>query len=682
MTPVDNRIQCSHRAVHPSGFSTLARSRPHFFRPLVSPPLAAGFRALARAFALTALGLSLAAQAQAPDEKPPDKVRHTVVTGSRTESKLDQAVVATEVISRREIEASGAKDLGELLQTHPGIEVVYSFRGAGIRLQGLDPEYVLVLVDGARVSGRVGGVIDLSRFSLRDLERVEIVKGPASALYGSDAIGGVIHLITRRLGRPFEAQGKATYGSRGDIDFRGGAGVSRPRVDVRLGGGYRGAEPYDLDPRDVATNGAGFTRFDVDGAVEGRPTEALRLNARTSYLRKDERSIDAAPSGALFDRRERIEQFDAQLSGRARLSSAIDLELRAGHSLFRDQLLQDQRGSAALDEYTQSIDRLYELGAQSGVKAGAHQVTGGVEGLFERILSSRLAEGKGARQRLGLLLQDEWAVLSGPDLKVSPGVRLDLDSQFGSRPSPRLAVRFAPRDNVTLRGAYGWGFRSPSFQELFLKFENPTVGYVVDGNPALKPERSQGVNVSADWQVVERLGLSASLFRTDIDDLINIVTLSQQDGDSPTRFTYGNLSSARTMGGEVGARLRVSRGVYLDAGYTLVDTLDRQNARRLEGRPLHRGTFQLLGRYRELNLEWMVRGGVTGARPFFVDTDGDGAEDTVWTKPFVDLSAELSWRLNPYATLYAGGSNLANAFDTNYLSRPPRSFHVALAVQY
>lgn len=126
----------------------------------------------------------------------------TVVTASRSPERLEDSAVATEVITRSDILASGARDASELLAAHPGLQVVQTFAGATVQLQGLSPEYVLVLVDGERVAGRVAGSVDLSRLSTEDIEQVEVVKGPSSVLYGSDAVAGVVNLITRRARRP------------------------------------------------------------------------------------------------------------------------------------------------------------------------------------------------------------------------------------------------------------------------------------------------------------------------------------------------------------------------------------------------------------------------------------------------------------------------------------------------
>ncbi|HEX8539303.1 MAG TPA: TonB-dependent receptor plug domain-containing protein, partial [Cystobacter sp.] len=232
-------------------------------------------------------------EASGPEE--PDRSQQTVVTASRTERKLEDAVVATEVITRQQMEATGARDLGQLLQQHPGVELVYTFRGVGLRLQGLDPEYVLVLVDGERVSGRVGTTLDLGRFSLRELERVEIVKGPAAALYGADAMGGVVNLITRRVQRPLEASARGLFGTLLEGDVRAHAGTKQGPLEVRVGGGYRTRDPYDWEPQDAATSGAGLKRFDGDVALGYAPDEQSRVWLRSGYNRRDEKAVDLNP---------------------------------------------------------------------------------------------------------------------------------------------------------------------------------------------------------------------------------------------------------------------------------------------------------------------------------------------------------------------------------------------------
>ena len=604
-----------------------------------------------------------------PQAEPPQ--RQTVVTGSRTERLSSESVVATEVINRREIQRSGARDLGELLTLQAGVDTERSIGGIGLRLQGLDPEAVTVLLDGRKVAGRVRGIMDLSRFPLRDIERVEIVKGPAAALYGADAMGGVVNLITRTDSAPEEATFTASYGMRNDVDLRASGSLKRDRYRVRLGASGRGADAYDLDPADLGTTGSAHRGFDVGGGVEVRPTDSLKLRADADYLRLDQNGIDALTTGALFDRRMRQERFSATVDGSLKLRWG---ELSAGvrHSLFRDQLLMDQRFSRALDSYEAAIERMWEGNAQLDVPLldGAHLVTFGLEQSAFFLEADRLEGGQGERFRTAAYLQDEWRIAGGR-VVLLPGVRVDVDSQFGAHPSPRLAARWQAMEALTVRGAWGTGFRAPSFQELLLNFENPIIGYVVEGNTQLRPERSHGVTLSADFAATEDVTLAASLFRTELSDLIAWQTVAEATEGAPTRFGYRNVERARTQGGEASVRVRVVSGTYVDVGYALTHARDLGTGRLLEGRAVHRGSLQVQGRVRPLQLELWSRLALSSPRRF-VRLDGQGDD---LTSPTAEWEVRVSRRMFRYLDLFVGGRNLLGAGDPLYVPLPPRQVY-------
>jgi outer membrane receptor for ferrienterochelin and colicins len=622
-----------------------------------------------------------------PEPEETDRRKQTVVTASRAERKLEDVVVATEVITRKQIEAVGARDLGQLLQQHPGVELVRTFRGTGLRLQGLDSEYVLILVDGERVSGRVGTTLDLGRFSLRDVERVEIVKGPAAALYGADAIGGVVNLITRNVQRPLELGARGSFGALLEGDFRANAGTRQGPFEVRVGGGYRTRNPYDWVPTDAATSGAGLHRLDGDVALAYAPDDGSRLWLRSQYNRRDENAVDLNPSGAVLDRRQRQEQFDVSLGGKRRLADDTSLLVRGHFGFFRDQLLQDQRGSRALDEYSQNFNRLYEGVVQADHRLGAHALTGGLEMLGERLTSERLEQSPVGRIRGGAFLQDEWDVAlssdaDGPKLKVAPGFRFDLDSQFGGAPSPRLALKLDPSPALTVRASVGLGFRPPSFQELYLRFSNPGIGYIVAGNEALSPEHSAAVNVGVDWRPpVDGWLLSASAFHTRLTNLINVTASGMPNPDDPVTYHYENVARAYTQGVELNGRFRLPvRATYLDLGYMFLDAQDQTRDRPLEGRSRHRVNAQLSTRVRPLNLEATVRGSWVGGRPYYLGQGGGGItnvlgfgeEQRVWAPSYFDLEAQVSYRLGGGFEVFVNGYNLLNAGDQQFNPRPPR----------
>lgn len=623
--------------------------------------------------------------AGAPDAGSDDDVdrgRLTVVTGSRTERKAADVVVPTEVITRQQIEQLAVRDLPSLLQQHPGVEMVTTQRGTGIRLQGLDPEYVLILVDGQRLAGRSGSITDLSRFSLRDIERVEIVKGPAAALYGADAMGGVINLITRRPQQKFEGAVRGMFGTLLEGDVRGNVGSKLGAFELRAGGGYRTRNPYDWNPADAATSGPGLRRIDADAEVAFVPDETLRAWVRAAYVYTDYDAVDLNDTGAVFDRFQRQEQFDTWAGVRKAFTPATAVTVRGHFGLFRDQLLNDQRGSRALDDYSQNLTRLWEGYSQVEHRVGRHALTGGVEGFSELLVSTRIDPRDVQRGRVGVFLQDEWVLNEEVKLSVVPGFRVDVDTQFGGAPSPRLAFKIDPVPSVTFRAAWGLGFRPPSFSELYLLFSNPSVGYLVKGNPGLKAEHSSSVNVSFDWRPPPLSGwvVSLSAWHTDLDNLINITANGTPNPDDPVTFGYENVAAAYTQGLEANVRARLSSGTYLDLSYMGLDAQDLTRHRALEGRSPYRFNATLTAKYRPLGLSAVIRATYNAARPFysgsgfgFANVLSNGQVDQVVMAPgYFDLEATLTYTFRSWLKVFVNGYNLLNSGDQSFNPRPPR----------
>lgn len=627
--------------------------------------------------------LTLAA-AQAPAdggvEEDLERQRVTVVTGTRTERRAADVVVPTEVITRVQIEQLGVRDLPQLLQQHPGVEMVYTNRGTGIRLQGLDPEYVLILVDGQRISGRSGSITDISRFSLREIERVEIVKGPAAALYGADAMGGVVNLITRRPKKLLEGAVRGMFGTLLEGDVRGHLGSRLGPFELRAGGGYRTRQPFDWLPADPETSGAGLKRIDGDVEVAFVPDDTLRAWVRTAYVFTDYDAVDINDSQAVFDRFQRTEQFDTWVGARKAFGANTSATLRGHFGLFRDQFLVDQRGSRALDEYSVNLTRLWEAFGQVDHKLERHTLSGGVEGFSELLDSTRNDPQQVQRGRVGVFVQDEWVLNEGKRFAITPGFRADIDTQFGWAPSPRIALKVDPLPQLTFRAAWGLGFRPPSFSELYLQFSNAGIGYIVRGNPKLQAERSGSVNVSLDYRLPwEGWTLSGSAWHTSLTNLINITANGLPNPDDPVVFGYENVTDAYTQGVELSARMRLSRGTYLDLGYMGLDARDVSRNRPLEGRSNHRVNATLTAKYRPLGLEFVTRATFHSERPFYLGTGlgfanvlGLGEDRVIYAPAYLDLEAQLTWVFASWGRVFVNGYNLLNAGDQDLNPRPPR----------
>lgn len=639
-----------------------------------------------------------AADATADSEADAGQLEEVVVTGSRNAQKLKDSPVSTEVITREQIEESGAQDLAELLEEHAGVRVVRSPQaGANIQMQGLDSKYVLVLIDNQRTVGRIQSQNDLSRIAAEDIERIEIVKGPSSALYGSDAIGGVVHVITKKTRKPFEARAIAEYGQRNTLELGGHVGWRSPYVGGRVMAGWRLGEAYDLDPSTPSTNGNSYSAVHGGLRVSFHPVPAIydgdallkaapyTITAAAAYTIRNENGVDQLDR-AIFDREQLVEIFDGSVDSMLSFSPDSNLRVLGAFTLHRFQRLSDQRGVDEPLDYEDTVERRPSLLVQHDERLfDDHLFSFGSEVFHQRLSSQlRLGNDTGRRTGLAFYIQDQWSALFDPRLSIVPGVRVDIDSQFGVYPSPKLAVRFDPHEVIVLRASYGWGFRAPNFEELLLDFVNPSVGYRVAGNLELEPETSRAVNVGAEVRPHKRFWGSVNFFRNDVDDLIQT---RSDEASTETVFRYVNIANAFTMGLEALAATTPVKGLRLEAGYTLTHTRDEDLDRPLENVAAHRGTFRTHYHFKYWE-SWgwhaQLRGQVVGPRPFYsADSDGDGLEERDDADTYVTLDARVAFDfLSDHLSAFAGVDNLSNTGDAETLPIQPRRFYGGVQGRY
>jgi outer membrane receptor for ferrienterochelin and colicins len=603
--------------------------------------------------------------------------RTIVVTASRTEERLGDAAVVVEVVTRAEIEASGAENLAEILEEQPGVQIAPGARGGagglGIRMLGLDPQHTLILVDGLRATGRLNGVIDLTRFTSEGIRQVEVIKGPASVLYGSDAMAGVVNLITRDAEAPFAAEAHATYGSFNTVDTSGLLALRRGRWRSRLSGGFHRSDGFDLDPSTATTNApAGYTAGVAQRTVY-EPHREFRLISTAEYQQRDLRGVIEEGGGATFDRRNFTRIFSASLSPERLWDAPARLRVRGHYTRFSDLALLDQRGDDELDRLEHTLDQLFQAIAQYDHQIGRHELSVGAEGTVELLHTPRLPDGARSRERLALYLQDEWQLTRGGPVaaRLIAGVRLDADSLFGVYPMPRLALRVDPHPRWTMRASYGRGFRAPSFRELFLEFPNPSVGYTIRGDPNLAPESSWGGLGGVEWRPRPWLDLGVNAFHNRLRDLIIIDT-----SDALGNWKYTNIGAARTQGLELSANAR-GGPLHLGASYTLTDTRDLLLGEPLPGRSLHQASLLLSLRAPKIDTHLNLRAKLFGRQLYYGEAD-----ERAVTAPFATLDLRLSQPIRRVLDAFIGVDNLLNAGDPRYIPLTPRSFYAGLNARY
>ncbi len=498
-----------------------------------------------------------------------------VVTAARREQRLADAVVETELIGREEIEQSGAGDLAAVLVRRTGVELDGGVpSGAGVQIRGMDSRRVLVLVDGQPIAGRVNGNLDLSRLPTSAVERIEIVKGPQSTLYGSEAMGGVINIVTRRapVDAPLVGSLSVTGGSNGRRDAAGEVGARRGAWGVIANGGRRTTELAPGRPGDAGTfarrwDGSANVRW---GNTSTRWTElstlgvAERQRYRTGQLFNfaDNTQLGATWSGATDSRLGRV-TATVSLSQFEHLSRASTLDQPVSDSGARDR----QRLLHATLLYNAMV---------AGVSIDA-----GVDGSRESITADRVEAPKAPTLTTEPFLQ---ATRSWGTLTVTPGLRVTVSDHWGNFVAPRLAGLWRPVPSLAVRGSLGRGFRSPDFKELYLNFVNTAVGYAVRGNPELRPESSTSGSLGAEWVMPSLYG-RLTTFRQTYQDFIET-----GEPDLTGTYTYRNVARGTALGAELEAGMFAGPW-RLDGSYGYLRARDAATGTPLLGRPSHRSAL-------------------------------------------------------------------------------------------
>jgi len=576
-------------------------------------------------FAATVLAACIAASAAAEELDTIELEPALVVTPSRMPEALDQALAPVSVISREDIRLSAAQDLFELLRLQPGVDIVRT-GGPGtqtsIFLRGSNSNHVLVLIDGVRVSSANTGAYAWEQLPLNQIQRVEIVRGPRGSLYGSDSIGGVIHIFTRSSPEP---HARVTAGSYGAIEAEGGLGYQGEFTRLSFNAGYRDVDGFS------AQNPKGFS-YDPDD--DGHRSVSLGFTGSTeaSYGRWHY-SLLAIDTESEFDQGvSDARQTVSALGFRGYFAPDWDYEILTGY--VREDLFSDFGFFS-----TDFESRRYQFSWQNHLDLGAEdQLSFGLDYYRE---SGRSADSwDQGRNNAGVFASYDRRFTR---LHLQIGGRLDDNSRFGSEFTGQVAVGYDLGGAWQLTGSYGTAFRGPTLSEQF----SPGFGGLFAGNPDLDPESSVSGEIGLRWRD-ERAGrFSASLYRTDVDDLIAF------NGEF---FGAINIDQARLEGLELEYAL-ARNSWLLNINATLQETEDRTTGSPLLRRPEEKGSITLNREF--LNGSWI------GIEWFYSGRRDDFGGVTLPAYQLLNLRA--GWAFTPAWRLELRGDNLADeAYEPAY----------------
>ncbi|MCK4772019.1 MAG: TonB-dependent receptor [Candidatus Latescibacteria bacterium] len=609
---------------------------------------------------LTAVGLitgGMGSVATVAAQEPPRYILDpVVVTATRTETEASRIGSSVEVITGRQLREMGSATLLEALALVPGIAVARAGPAGGtgsLYLRGAKGEHLLVLVDGVTVNDPIspGGSFDWNTISIDAIESIEIVKGPQSTLYGSDAIAGVVHIITRlpsdSPGAHLELEGgnyrtlNANAGVSGELL---GTAVRAEIARRRLGGVSTASEKYGNSEPDAWSMWSGALRL-ARAVGEGR----IDITLRGSRSRFD---LDDF-GGPYGDDPNRV-GWKADLTGAATFryrplqwwEQRLFLGISRTHRWGIDGPDPDHPDEHVDSDYVglnQSIEWHHR------VEAGIQQLAAGVT-LKRQSGRSRYTSDSGgfafsdivpesSQSAWAVYLQDQFGF--GP-LAVTAGGRLDNYSDYGSQPTFRMAVAL-PISWIRLRASVGTGFRAPSLYQRF----SPDYG-----NPDLDAEKSLGRDAGIEALLFGRGSVRLTRYRQDIEGIIDFVT-------DPTTWVsrYENRSRLRLEGWETGVKLALTGWLGLDGGLTAMEIGDDSAGAGLLRRPRRTATFGLSSRPAS-RWSWGLRMRYVGERS---DKDWSAPPyPVVELEPVTILDGEISYDLGPDLTIRLRARNLTD----------------------
>jgi len=534
-----------------------------------------------------------------------------VVTGTRSPHLLKDVPVQTEVISRRDFQRSGAKSVDEALESAIGVQINEDVSGLGATIRGIEGDRVLVLIDGERAVGRVRGSIDLGQYSLANVEKIEVVKGTGSTLYGSDAMGGVINIITRRP--PTTDRNLSIYADLGthtsynpSVLYESG----NPRWGYSLDAKFFGTDGFDLDPSTPHTNGVEKTgRFNINGKFRRALSDKWSMVASTRFMRERKEWIEYEEIDALnkysYDDIETNKRYDGSMVFNYISGDEYSAKMRLFASYY-DHDFEKWNDGFWIDT-SQTEDLFLEGSYSSNYTVAQNQVvTYGLDYNYQDLKSPSLIEESKADQTWAGYVQYEHRPLKSLD--ILPGLRYEHHSSFGGFLNPSFNVMFSPQERIKLRGFVGRGFRAPSIKQQYFVFDHLAAGYVVYGGQVGLPEEldlgdgefdeltqetSINSSISAEFSY-GAIGLHRiTYFYNDLKDLIEFTLVGFTPEYDRGVYVYQNIERAVTQGIEWESRVRLSETADLSFSYNYLHTRDLVNQRELVNRPKHTGKFSL-----------------------------------------------------------------------------------------
>lgn len=477
-----------------------------------------------------------------------------VVTATRTPKLLKDVPIQTRLITTEDIRQTDATNVQDLLQQEmPGVEFSYAMnQQTHLNFSGFGGQSVLFLIDGERLAGETMDDIDFTRLDMGDVERIEIVKGAASALYGSNAAGGVINIITRDYTTPWALNVNARLSRHNEQRYGGTLSLGGKHIGNALSFNSNRFDTYHLtnapSPQArVVSTVYGDQTLHFKDKLTWHPTEALTLVGRAGYFYRTLSRIPDTP--------ERYRDFSAGIRALWTITPADHLDLSYSFDQYDKS---DYQTLARLDirDYSNVQNILRALYSHDFGQTAT--LTLGADYLYDYLYNRNLQDDTRRQQSFDAFAQIDWNI--SPRWELVAALRYDYFSdQHHSRLTPKLTARYRAASDVNLRFGYGMGFRAPTLKEKYYNFDMAGIWTVV-GNDRLRPETSHHFNASVEW-TPGNYSLTASTYYNNIQDKIATGLPYSPPSSETLLLPYLNLQHYSVYGGELTAQARWDCGL-------------------------------------------------------------------------------------------------------------------------
>lgn len=478
-----------------------------------------------------------------------------VVTGTRTPKFLKDTPIQTRVITSREIEKTDATNIQDLLQQElPGVEFSYAMnQQTHLNFSGFGGQGVLFLIDGERLAGETMDDVDFTRLNMDNVERIEIVKGAASALYGSNATGGVINIITKKTDKPWTLNVNGRLARHNEQRYGASFGLNGKRLGNMFTANYTDVDNFDVhsaaDPvTRIISTVYGDRTLNLKDQLVWSPSRNVEIGGRVGYFFRQTTRTAEQP--------ERYRDF----SGGLRIDWTLsDHDMLQANYAFDQYDKSDYQKLRKLDirDYS-NVRNTFRLLYNHTFGSG-DILTAGADFMHDYLFNTNLDNTERKQDSFDFFLQYDWRI--SQKLEAVGAVRYDYFSDGGeSRLTPKLNLCYKPVRNLSLRAGYGMGFRAPTLKEKYYDFDMAGI-WIVEGNAALKSEISHNLNLSAEY-VKGHYNLTASAYYNKVENkLATDAPYFRTPSDKLPYLPYTNLDGYSVYGGEIGVQARWDNGM-------------------------------------------------------------------------------------------------------------------------